>query len=110
MIRAYLREDRLGLSMAISFVMEPTDGTSPARILRFGQGWEDLPPDMAMVEPTLTLHDGEARALLDALANHYGGAEDTRALRRDYDAERRRVDDLTASLAAIAQSLSGQVG
>jgi hypothetical protein len=37
---------------------------------------------------------------------HYGGAEDTRALRRDYDAERERVDALTAALVDVTRRLA----
>lgn len=55
------------------------------------------------VKPTFTLTDGEARALLEALTRHYHGAEDTRALRRDYDDERKRVDRLTETLSVIAR-------
>jgi hypothetical protein len=40
----------------------------------------------------MRLRDDEARALLTALLRHYEGGEDARSLRRDYDAERRRVD------------------
>ena len=42
---------------------------------------------------TLRLDESEARALYDALAEFFGHAgASTQALRRDYDAERRRVD------------------
>lgn len=50
-------------------------------------------------EPTLSLPDGFARAILDALSSHYGAAGDLRTLRRDYDAERARVDKLIEHLA-----------
>ena len=41
----------------------------------------------------LRLREDDARALYDALADHFGHAgHDTRALRKDYDAERKRVD------------------
>jgi len=60
-----------------------------------------------MIEPTLTLPDDMARALLDALTRHYHGAEDTRALRRDYDDERKRVDKLTGALITVAGELAG---
>lgn len=50
-------------------------------------------------EPALKLDDDLARALLDALAAHYGGTSDTRQLRRDYEAERARVDRLLELLA-----------
>lgn len=48
--------------------------------------------------PPLFIPDGVARALLDALAAHYGGTGDTRMLRSDYDRERARVDKLTDTL------------
>jgi hypothetical protein len=51
----------------------------------------DVAPD---IEP-LRLHDEDARALLSALLTHYEGGEDTRSLRRDYDAERKRVDQFS---------------
>jgi len=46
--------------------------------------------------------EGAARALLDALSLHFGGTGDTRQLRRDFDAERGRVDKLTDALIAVA--------
>jgi hypothetical protein len=58
------------------------------------------------VQPTLVLQDDMARALLDALMHHYQGAEDTRAVRRDYDAERARVDKLTDALISLADKLA----
>ena len=51
---------------------------------------------------TMTMPEDVARALLDALTRWYHGAEDTRALRRDYDAERQRVDKLTDAVIGIA--------
>lgn len=47
---------------------------------------------------SLVLDDDMAVALLDALATHYRRATDTTHLRADYDAERARVDQLTAAL------------
>ncbi|HMM95287.1 hypothetical protein [Phycicoccus sp.] len=54
---------------------------------------------------TSMLHMPEeaARALYEALAERFGGTgHDTRALRRDYDDERKRVDKLTDALVGIA--------
>lgn len=46
-------------------------------------------------ESWLRLPEDDARAIYDALADHFGHAgHDTRALRRDYDAERGRVDKM----------------
>lgn len=39
-----------------------------------------------------------ARALYDALAQHFGGTSNSRQLRADYDAERARVDKLINNL------------
>jgi hypothetical protein len=47
----------------------------------------------------LRLPENDARALYEALADHFGhSGNDTRALRRDYDAERKRVDLLIDKL------------
>jgi hypothetical protein len=112
MIRAYLREDFAGRYLAVALIREG-DGV-PQQILRIEDAgspttyrWEDLPdvpsPDLA---PTLEIGDSEARALLEALVRYYNGAEDTRALRRDYDHERERVDRLTEALGTVVGNLS----
>lgn len=59
-----------------------------------GVKWEVLAGDGQFNPPVLRIPDGVARALLDALAQHYGGTSDTRTLRADYMAERARVDRL----------------
>lgn len=48
--------------------------------------------------PELHIEESVAKALLEALAEHFGGTADTRTLRRDYDAERARVDRLIGKL------------
>lgn len=50
----------------------------------------------AQTEATpLRLEEEDARAIYEALADYFGGSgHDTRALRKDYDAERARVDRL----------------
>jgi hypothetical protein len=45
-------------------------------------------------EPTLRLPESMARALLDALSAHFGGTGDMQTLRKDYLAERVRVDKM----------------
>lgn len=43
----------------------------------------------------LHIREDDARAIYEALAEHFGhNGHDTRALRRDYDDERKRVDRL----------------
>lgn len=58
----------------------------------------DQPLDGDGYKPALSIDETEARALLSALQRFFGEAEDTRSLRRDYDAERARVDRLIAHL------------
>jgi hypothetical protein len=113
MIRAYVHDSYPvgGFSVAVSIVMLPDEGILDRRphLLRLKEGengrlwsdWEEMAPDGLISEPTMTLDDGSARALLDALSRHYEGAEDTRALRRDYDAERKRVDTLIGHLSGV---------
>lgn len=109
MIRAYIREDLPGLFLEISLVQIADD--VPRRILRIVDAdggvyrWEDLPEQPPRgLAPTLQIGDSEARALLEALTRHYGGATDTRTLRADLDYERRRVDELMALMGAVITS------
>jgi hypothetical protein len=74
-------------------------GDAPRGLVELGfrsARWEPFEP--GTTSPTITIPDDVARALLDALAAHYGGTGDTRQLRRDYDDERKRVDRLIAAL------------
>ncbi|HET9893688.1 MAG TPA: hypothetical protein VFQ44_01895 [Streptosporangiaceae bacterium] len=99
-------------SVAIAVLRVPSDGDGPRQILRLGDDhlaakWEDLPDTPTSdFTPTLTLNDSVTRALLDALTRHYHGADDTRALRRDYDAERVRVDRALETISQLAVSLA----
>ena len=115
MIRAYIREDRLGMSIAVTLIREGDGGLNPPMILRLPEGensfarWENLPEQPRTdIAPTLKLGEDEARALLDALVRHYSGASDVQALRRDYDDERKRVDQLTASLIGVTHALANK--
>lgn len=54
--------------------------------------------DAVYTPPSLVLGDEMARALLDALAAYFGGTSEVQTLRRDYDAERKRVDRLIEAL------------
>jgi hypothetical protein len=106
-------------SITVSIVMHPPEGSMDVRprILRlpgadnpYAVSWDEIEQDGSTVEPTMRLDNGTARALLDALASHYEGAEDTRALRRDYDAERKRVDKLADAVVSIAKELAAPGG
>ena len=62
-----------------------------------------LPADPSLVAvdavPPLRIPEHVARALYDALGDYFGhSTHDARALRRDYDHERRRVDRLVDAL------------
>ena len=54
----------------------------------------DVDPNIGGQMPTLQLPEDAARALLDALAAHFGGVSEVQTLRKDYMAERARVDKL----------------
>ena len=53
--------------------------------------WRTIEP-ATQAPPGLRIPDDVAKALLDALLDHYRGGHDARQLRKDYDAERARVD------------------
>src|ERR1041384_2185262 len=70
---------------------------------RTAEGWlvvsglDDTGPTITTVGeheggPLLSIPEDAARALYDALAAHFDGTSGARQLRRDYDAERKRVD------------------
>ena len=110
----YLHEDMMGAGLSVTFVERPGNGLDPL-IMRFseqGVSWESFDANdlVAQPEPTFRLPWDAGRALLDVLTRHYNGAEDTRALRRDYDAERKRVDEQAKVLADVARTLAGKVG
>ncbi len=66
------------------------DGTVVARA---------IDDDAAAGDPFLVIEEDVARAIYEALADHFGhSGHDTRSLRQDYDAERKRVDKFIAHL------------
>jgi hypothetical protein len=58
--------------------------------------------------PGILIPTEAARALYDALGQHYGGTSDIRQLRADYQAERGRVDRLITTLATVAEQGVGR--
>jgi hypothetical protein len=56
-----------------------------------------------MPAPSLTIDDSLGRALLDALAAHYGGTTGGLQQRADFEHERQRVDRLIGALIAAPQ-------
>lgn len=57
-----------------------------------------LTEDQSDPEPSFALSESMARALMEALAAHFGGVSETQTLRKDYEAERARVDRLIGHL------------
>lgn len=111
MIRAHLAEGPFGDTLRVFLVDQNADSR---RILHVDDGevlsWVTLPSrgeavDEKILRPTTILPWDSGRALLEALVRHYNGAEDTRQLRKDYDAERKRVDEHAKVIASIAQTL-----
>lgn len=110
MIRAYAHPERFGDVIALSLVRTPESGEyeNQPRVLRIGHTddgfqthtWETFEPH-ATVEPTLRLGMEEALALAGALADLQHGTAEHRALRKDYDAERARVDKLIDTISGV---------
>lgn len=115
MIEVHLREQYVSDCLDV-FVIRKNDGYR--YLMHQGDSmtfeWTEIgrPGEAAVsdsvIEPTFVLPFDTGRALLDALTRHYHGAEDTRALRRDYDAERKRVDEQAKAIADIARTLASQ--
>lgn len=112
MIRAYIRESYMGLSNINVLIVNHVDGGTPLAMRvdeRGNTSWEPIEgADADFPAPTFTLPHDTGHVLLDALTLHYQGAEDTRQLRQDYNAERARVDKLTGTLADVARTLAGK--
>lgn len=89
----------------------PTDGGTMRIVQPTELVIEALPAEAAhtVSPPSLRIPEDLARALLDALSQHFGGSSDVRSLRNDYDAERRRVDKLIGYLTAPEQVISRDV-
>lgn len=99
--KAYAQTD---LEMGGVRVAVIREGNSSRMALHFGRiEVRPLTEQDAMTTPLddtwLRLPEDDARAIYEALADHFGHAgHDIRALRRDHDAERRRVDKLIDAL------------
>src|SRR6266851_2557313 len=116
MIKVYIQDDFMD-GMAISFGLagdHSPESTGRVRaIARFARpgyrpSWEEYDSENPVnQEPSLRMDSDMARALLEELTRHFHGADDTRQLRLDYNAERARVDRLTSDIASLAAQ-SGQ--
>lgn len=77
-------------------------GDGYTEIVTFTQSAEVQPSGAYMSQPSLKLDDGLGRALLDALAEHYGNSSGGRQQRADFEHERKRVDKLTDAVITLA--------
>ncbi|WP_188187502.1 hypothetical protein [Nonomuraea sp. SYSU D8015] len=101
MIKAYVRDHDFGRETRFYIVQQDDNG--PTKILRMVEPpdvyrWEDI-DEAAESYPSFALPVQAAHSLLDALYEVYGGTSDARQLRKDYEAERGRVDRLIGMLA-----------
>ena len=112
MIRAMAYHDRMAMQVSIVIYDEADSAPPERRILRIAEvldggdvafAWEDHEPN-TQVKPTLMLGYREVIALQEALAEVAIGTADHKTLRKDYDAERGRVDKLIDVISAVATS------
>ena len=71
---------------------------SHAELLTFAQSAEIVEPGTMNPRPSLAISDDLGRALLDALAAHFGGTTGGQQQRADFEHERARVDRLIGHL------------
>jgi hypothetical protein len=122
MIRALATPALTKFGVAVTIVQQYDDEAAPVKVMHLQAsgddgktvtdtwgGWSDHEP-CEQFAPTLLLSDDIARPLLDALTRYYDGAEDTRMMRRDLDAERKRTDVLIDHLGTVARTLAGPAG
>lgn len=111
MIRGYVVPKLFGDAFALSLVDHAeTNGLTRPMILRLvpdatgdsvrGE-WTEF-DEHDTVEPTMHLSAREVFALADAIAEIRSGTSEMRALRADYDAERKRVDRLIDTISTVA--------
>ena len=110
MIRGHIGQNWPSFGVDV-FIVMTGEHDRPTHIMRYTGDlgsylWEEIEPG-AEHKPTLRLDEIAARTLRDALNAHYSGVDDQRALRKDYDDERQRVDRLTADLAEVTKKLAG---
>lgn len=94
--RAYVSDDFARNGVSIFLAHDRGNGRALANPVELA--WSEAAASEAAAgwvhDPTLRLPDDVARALLDALVAHYGGTSEVQTLRKDYLAERARVDKM----------------
>ena len=114
-IRAHINTDFTTFGSVRIWIAD-FEGDRPRRIMRHADQhhfpWEDIDDSVVglEVEPTFTLQEDVARALVDALVRHFQGAEDTRRLRQDYDAALRRGDEKDKLIADVLRAVTSAGG
>lgn len=101
--KAHVEYDLMGVRVAL---LREGDGSRVvAQWPPIMQAWRTIeePSTTPQDEDWLRLDEDDARAIYEALADYFGhSGHDTRALRRDYDDERRRVDRLIGAVTGRA--------
>lgn len=111
-IRVHISQEFFGDAIKVFIVRHADYGRYVLHYQNDGRvlSWDELPAEgEALTEepdPTVELPGEVGRALLDELVRYYQGAEDTRTLRRDYDAERKRVDEQAKVIADVTRILA----
>lgn len=106
--KAYIEDDWQRDGIAVALVLD--SGNRERTLYDFsGMALRTYEPDSRPFnendDARLRINTEAARALYEALADHFGhGGHDARALRRDYEAERKRVDRFIDHLAARGQA------
>jgi hypothetical protein len=98
-IKAYAEHDWMRDSVRVLVGETNSEGVVTRVMTWFGQVETVEPGTASDPDAGLLLREDIARAVYEALAEHFGhNGHDTRALRKDYDAERGRVDKLIGHL------------
>lgn len=102
-ITAHIYDRRDPFSVDVVLSREGDGGRWVAEVNHAGGiTWQPVTDHSVETLPTLRLDPASARALLDALVARFHGTNDPVLLRRDYDAERARVDKILEVVAFMA--------
>jgi uncharacterized protein (DUF1501 family) len=96
--RAYVEDDYLRFRGGVKIHLVEDLGHGRMAVAQFQDAVMTEVEEPAAESPSLplALPEAAARAIYEALARHFGGAPDMHTLRKDYDAERARVDRFIA--------------
>ena len=98
MAQAHVEYDpmRFGVRMAVTRYA----GECKTQVITWGElAMATVDRNMSVPDDAwLHLDEDIARAMYEALARHFGGSPDALSMRKDYDAERKRVDQFIAHL------------